>query len=432
MIAGRLFAGPFLLVVFVFVEPGHLDGFELAFRRFRGIVVKCGKFGDPLVQVCEAHAQRIGVRPCFVEFECDVVDLVPGESGHDGISIAGMSQLRFNLVFVVAAAVALAQMPASERSKQLASFELVWSTVRAHNPDRSFHGLDWQSVHDTVRPRVEKARDTDEVRSILREMVGWLGESHYSLIPGDRYSDIPIASPSLAASEGAPGPVGQPEAVGAASPQEQSPPPSGKAVQFGNLPQLNVEFEARRLSNGVGYIRFNEFLDPASFIPRFQAALRDFAVAPGVILDLRGNRGGIGLMASGVAGFFVKQSGLSLGEMRMNGTTLRLTVFPRAATFDGRVAILIDGGSASTAEIFAQGMQDLKRARIFGERSAGAALMSDIIRLPNGDGFQYPTAGYKSASGRVLEGNGVKPDVEAGPDSVIDIAARWIVSGQSQ
>ena len=74
--------------------------------------------------------------------------------------------------------------------------------------------------------------------------------------------------------------------------------------------------------DAVGYIHFNEFLDPASIIPRFEAALKGFAKAPGVILDLRGNPGGIGIMAMGIAGFFIDKDGLKLGEMKMRETTL--------------------------------------------------------------------------------------------------------------
>jgi carboxyl-terminal processing protease len=296
-------------------------------------------------------------------------------------------------------------MSPKEQASELASFELVWSTVRDHNPDAGLNGLDWQALHDSFRTRVTQAKSVDEVRDVLREMISRLGVSHYGVIPGEAYT--------------APAPVKS---------------ESGNMVAFGNLPNMRLEFESRALAGGVGYIRFNEFLDPVSLMPNFEAALRGFGDAPGVILDLRGNPGGIGIMASGVAGFFIGEAGKQLGQMKMRDpasgeiTTLKLAVFPRANVFAGRVAVLIDGGSASTAEIFAQGMKDLKRARIFGTRSAGAALASDIIRLPDGDGFQYPTASYTSASGRVLEGNGVIPDVEVreGSEAVIDAAVKWI------
>jgi hypothetical protein len=301
---------------------------------------------------------------------------------------------------------AFAQMTPKEKAAQLASFELVWSTVRDRNPDPKLHGLDWQAIHNSFETRIRQAKSADEVRGILREMVGKLELSHYSVIPEQAYRGTATAAVP-------------------ATPT----PESGKMVEFGNLPNTRVEFESKTLDRGIGYIRFNEFLDPVSIMPKFEAALKNFAKVPGVILDLRGNRGGIGIMATGMAGYFISEAGQKLGEMKMRDTTLEFNVFPRPNAYKGRLAILIDEGSASTTEILAQGLQDLKRARIFGTRSAGATLTSDIIRLPNGDGFQYPTAMYISANGRVLEGNGVIPDVEVQDSAaVIDAAAKWILT----
>jgi carboxyl-terminal processing protease len=94
----------------------------------------------------------------------------------------------------------------------------------------------------------------------------------------------------------------------------------------------------------------------------------------------------------------------------------------------------VDGSSASTTEILAQGLKDLGRARIFGTRTAGAALPSELIELPDGDRFQYPEANYESFRGRVLEANGVEPDVVvaptiaallAGHDLALESAISW-------
>jgi carboxyl-terminal processing protease len=80
-------------------------------------------------------------------------------------------------------------------------------------------------------------------------------------------------------------------------------------------------------------------------------------------------------------------------------------------------------------------LKDVKRARIFGTRTAGAALPSVISRLPNGDGFQYAIANYISEGGQPLEGIGVTPDEEvhptrrqllAGQDPILDAALDWI------
>jgi len=150
---------------------------------------------------------------------------------------------------------------------------------------------------------------------------------------------------------------------------------------------------------------------------------------------LRGNPGGIGAMAMGMAGWFVDKPGQRLGTMTLRAATLNFVINPRAGAYAGPLAVLVDGSSASTAEIFAGGLKDLGRARVFGTRTAGAALPSVITRLPNGDGFQYAIANYVSFSGQALESNGVIPDVEvqrtretllAGRDTVIEAALDWI------
>lgn len=213
--------------------------------------------------------------------------------------------------------------------------------------------------------------------------------------------------------------------------------PPGSVSRFGYLPPMHVWFKTRRVANGIGYIAFNLFLDPAHVMPEFGDALQSCADCAGVIIDLRGNPGGIGVMAMGMAGWFIDKPDQRLGTMHMRQAPLKFTVNPRLPTYRGAVAILVDGCSASTSEIFAEGMKDLGRARIFGARTAGAALPSAIDRLPNGDGFQHALADYVSESGKLLEGAGVIPDVQvkltrealvAGRDAVLDAAIEWINS----
>ena len=211
-------------------------------------------------------------------------------------------------------------------------------------------------------------------------------------------------------------------------------PPRGNFAGFGNLPPQPVFFESKMLGN-TGYIRFNMFLDLVRVMTEFGDAVQKCARCDGIVIDLRGNPGGIGGMAMGMAGWLVSQPGLRLGTMYMRGATLNFAINPRAEAYGGPVAVLVDGSSASTSEIFAGGLKDLGRARIFGTRPAAAALPSVITRLPNGDGFQYAVANYISQGGQALEGNGVIPDVEvkltreallAGHDSVVDAALDWI------
>jgi carboxyl-terminal processing protease len=211
--------------------------------------------------------------------------------------------------------------------------------------------------------------------------------------------------------------------------------PRGQLAQLGNFPPLPVWYESRRLPEEIGYFRLSAFFDPPRVLGAFGDAVQSCKDCRGFIIDLRGNPGGIGAMAMGMAGWFLREE-VPLGRMNTRTAELKFTVNPRLAAFPGPVAILVDSLSMSTSEIFAGGMQDLKRARIFGEPTPGAALPSLVEVLPNGDGFQYAMANYVSASGKVLEGNGVLPDVEvrparaallAGRDPVIDAASKWIL-----
>lgn len=217
--------------------------------------------------------------------------------------------------------------------------------------------------------------------------------------------------------------------------------PKGHAVRFGNLPEHHVWFETRDLEGTrFGYITFNVFLDPIRLMPTFGKAVSAFKGRDAIVIDLRGNPGGIGGMALGMAGWFIDTPGRKLGTMVTRQAPLRFVVVPRAETYDGPVAILVDGLSASTAEILAGGLQDLGRARIFGSRTAGAALPSLFEVLPNGDTFQHAIADYTSEGGQHLEGSGVTPDevvlptraqLLEGGDPVLEAALAWARSQAS-
>jgi carboxyl-terminal processing protease len=285
--------------------------------------------------------------------------------------------------------------------------------------ERSGVGLGWiiRSVNGRpLRPVIDRASQDAEIhelqltRSLLARLSGTVSESIdvTFLGAGNREVTLPLK-------------------LGSAR---------GPLVEFGNLPPSHVWYEDKHIGSTV-YARFNLFLDIPRLMPAFEATVKGCKPCDGLIIDLRGNPGGIGGMAMGMAGFLLNTQGQRLGTMYARDTTLNFVVNPRADVFGGPVAVLIDANSASTAEIFAGGLQDLKRARIFGTRSAGAALPSVFTRLPNGDGFQYAIANYVSRNGQTLEGAGVQPDREvkltragllASHDAVLDAALEWIRS----
>jgi carboxyl-terminal processing protease len=211
--------------------------------------------------------------------------------------------------------------------------------------------------------------------------------------------------------------------------------PRGSLATLGYLPPMYFWVEGRKIKPDIGYVRFDLFFEPETLIKTIEEVVKSCTACSGFIIDLRGNPGGIGGLATGVAGWFIDKPDLSLGSMSTRDNTIKFAVFPRIDAFRGPLAVLVDGCSGSTSEILAGGMKDLKRARIFGTRTAGAALPSVFEKLANNDGFQYAVANYTSQGGKPLEGIGVIPDEEvritrqqllAGQDPPLDAAVTWI------
>jgi carboxyl-terminal processing protease len=407
-------------------------------------------------------------------------------------------------------------LTAAQKTANLASFELVWKTLRDGYWDPSMGGVDWNAAHEQYRREVEQAETVMEARLAMERMLHLLPSSHLAIIPGSLYKPLPnenrgtqkrdiakaenpddspdkedetgltgitvgvidreivveaVDSQSSAGKQGVrAGWIikvldGMPAELLFADLNAENPPTAllvsrlaenwlngtpgsratvvfktaggklttvhlkreaerAKAVRFGNLPPEHVKVEHKMLENGVGYIRLNLFMDPVRVMAEIEKAIADFRTAPGIVLDLRNNPGGIGVMAMGIAGWFVTEEGTRLGTMTSRDSTLNFVINPRAEPYRGRLAIVVNEGSASTSEILAQGLRDLGRARIFGTRTAGAALPSSIIELPDGDRFQYPEANYVSMNGRVLEGHGVEPDEVVAPTLAALLAGR--------
>jgi carboxyl-terminal processing protease len=187
----------------------------------------------------------------------------------------------------------------------------------------------------------------------------------------------------------------------------------------------------------------------ASVDAQFQQAMDEFRRADGIIIDLRGNPGGLAAMLMGISGHFVTER-VSLGVMKTREGELRFVANPRLVNaagervqaFGGPLAILVDSMSGSASECFAGGMQSIGRARIFGQTSMGQALPALFDRLPNGDLLIHAYGDFVTANGTRLEGRGVIPDESvpleradllAGRDRTVEAALAWIdQSGSSR
>ncbi len=221
-------------------------------------------------------------------------------------------------------------------------------------------------------------------------------------------------------------------------------PAEGRLSRYANLPPIagSVKWSKVPLASGgcVGTVAFNIWLP--EFAPDVERAIDSVRSCSGVVIDLRGNPGGVGAMVMRFGGYFV-DSAKSLGTMKTRQVSLNFVINPQRsrndgsqmAPFSGPVAILTDPLTASTSEIFASGMQRIGRAKVIGERSAGAALPALMTRLPSGDVFVHAVADFTDPEGRRIEGAGTVPDVHvplsidvlsAGRDGPLEAAVEWI------
>lgn len=211
--------------------------------------------------------------------------------------------------------------------------------------------------------------------------------------------------------------------------------PRGRRFQAGLLAPHHVWIESRRIDERVGYIALSNFTFPTYVMQEFNEAMESFLGLDGIVIDLRGNTGGLGAMVGWMAGWLVAEEERSLGTILMRETVLRFVITPRVETYAGKLAILVDGVSASASELFASGLQELGRARVFGSRTAGASLPAELLGLVNGDTLMFPTSKHVTESGELIEGVGVRPDEEIlptredllrGRDPVRERALAWI------
>jgi carboxyl-terminal processing protease len=426
--------------------------------------------------------------------------------------------------------------PAFSSELAVQTFDSVWSRIANSHYDPDMGGVDWDAVRAELVPLARASSSNAELRSVLREMLGRLGLSHFGIfapeaaatldgdldpessgasgqaspgidlrvvegalavvrvrdrspaesagvragwtllsVGGRDVTTLPdgLALPGMEGDSAAGGPDADARSRALYLPSvalallqgesgseveavfvdsegaeravrlERAPPP-GEIVRFGFLPPFPVEIEDREIPHPdggtVGWIRFSGWF-PAVYAGLAEAVDRHRDTC-GIVLDLRGNPGGVGAMAMGVGGHFIDEAA-ELGVMRTRDTTLRFVVNPqrvspagvRVTPFGGPVALLVDPLTASTSEIFAAGLQSLDRARVFGETTAGQALPAVVISLPNGDRLMHVIADYTAPGDVRLEGRGVVPDESAPPtlealrqgrDPALDRALDWM------
>ena len=364
---------------------------------------------------------------------------------------------------------------ALSKKDRVAVFEEVWKRISERYYDPSFNGVDWNSVRDRYRPRLDQVGEDNEFYALLNRMVGELHDAHTRLhtprerIDRERFLAVtpglsiwevenkPVVISVDPSSEAAragivPGMIvtsvnGIPVAnrleqvklaIGGSSTEraerlrlyrrlldgdpgakitlgltDNTGKPLTAAVSLKSVSDA-PDVSWRQLPFGYGYIRLTLWKSPIH--DRFRAALDQFKTAPGVVIDLRDNPGGEVSEVLKIAGFFFSNHEPFGNFVTRAGKHMELaTAGSQSAAYTGRVAILINESSGSGSEMFAEVMQESGRAVVVGRQSCGCLLgISEFKKLKGGGELAVSELGYVSPHGHRVEGIGVIPDDTVG------------------
>ena len=170
---------------------------------------------------------------------------------------------------------------------------------------------------------------------------------------------------------------------------------------------------SRLIEPSYGYLRISQFRSGTELDLRDAlASLTADGPLQGLVLDLRNNPGGLLQSCVAVADAFLDSGEIVSTRGRDNEIALQFAATPGDVLSGAPVVVLINGGSASAAEIVAGALQDNQRAVLLGTRSFGKGSVQTVMPVANDHAIKLTTALYFTPSGRSIQKLGIKPDQE--------------------
>jgi carboxyl-terminal processing protease len=192
---------------------------------------------------------------------------------------------------------------------------------------------------------------------------------------------------------------------------------SAEPLQF-TLKRSRVELHSVRselLEPGMGYVRISQFSETTSDdLDAALKALRKHNGAPlkGLVLDLRNNPGGVLEAAVSVSDTFLDSGVIVTAKGRTPESKFEMDATPGDALNGAPIVVLINGGSASAAEIVAGALKDNHRAKLMGRTTFGKGSVQTVIPLSGDRALKLTTSLYYTPSGISINHRGIAPDIE--------------------
>ena len=174
--------------------------------------------------------------------------------------------------------------------------------------------------------------------------------------------------------------------------------------------EFTIKTVKSSIDKNIGYIQIASFISNST-PNEFLEALENTNNTDGLIIDLRGNTGGLLPNAIFISNLFI-QKGKIVSIVGRNGYHYDIMAQGNNVNIEKPVILLVDGASASASEIFSGAMKDYHRAKLVGTRTYGKGMVQKIISLPNETGINLTIAKYLTPKGNDINKQGIEPDVK--------------------
>ncbi len=164
------------------------------------------------------------------------------------------------------------------------------------------------------------------------------------------------------------------------------------------------------VDKNIGYIQITSFI--GSTTPNeFLEALEKTKDTEGLILDLRGNTGGLLPNAIFIANLFIPHGNI-VSIVGRNGYKYDINAQDTELSIEKPTIVLVDGGSASASEILSGALKDYNKAKLLGTKTYGKGMVQKIIPMPNETGLNLTIAKYLTPKGTDINKKGINPDIK--------------------
>lgn len=172
---------------------------------------------------------------------------------------------------------------------------------------------------------------------------------------------------------------------------------------------------AQMIAPGYGYLRISNFSDNTATeieqaLKKLENPSNNALALRGLVIDLRNNPGGVLESAVQAADDFLDSGTIVSADGRSADARFRMESHPGDLLHSAPLVLLVNGGSASAAEILAAALHDNHRATLIGRRTYGKGTVQTIIPLSDGEALKLTTSRYFTPSGASIQGTGITPD----------------------